>query len=315
MKKAYTEARDAIFEELFNIATKDKNVILMTVDTGAFLFGKFKEALPNQFLNVGIAEQNAVSVAAGLAMTKKRVFLFGISNFVTLRCFEQIKIDICCHDLPVTIIGMGTGYVYPKDGPTHHMTDIISLTRTLPGMTIWSPSDFATIAAGVRFAYANEGPTYLYVDKGPFDVIYSEDADFSKGFSVLEKGDDLTIISSGIMVPQARRVAERLLAQGISIGIIDLYKIKPLNERDFMDAICDCKHIVTLEENTIVGGIGSLVCEVVAENNLSIPVNRFGIQDTYHCDIGDREMLRFLDGIDVNNVSQKIIKWLESRSK
>jgi transketolase len=299
---------------LFNIATKDKNVILMTVDTGAFLFGKFKEALPNQFLNVGIAEQNAVSVAAGLALTKKRVFLFGISNFVTLRCFEQIKIDVCCHDLPVTIIGMGTGYVYPKDGPTHHMTDIISLTRTLPGMTVWSPSDYATIAAGVQLAYANDGPTYLYVDKGPFDVLYDNTANFSRGFSVLQKGLDLTIVATGIMVPQARRVAEALATQGISIGVIDLYRIKPLNEGDFAEALRDCQRLVTLEENTVVGGIGSLVCEVVAENNLSLPVKRLGIQDIYHCEIGDREMLRSLDGIDVNSVSQKIIKWLESRS-
>jgi len=314
MKKAYTEARDAIFEELFNIAAKDKNVILMTVDTGAFLFGKFQQALPDQFLNVGIAEQNAVSVAAGLGLTGKRVFLFGISNFVTLRCFEQIKIDVCCHDLPVTIIGMGTGYVYPKDGPTHHMTDIISLTRTLPGMTVWSPSDYATIAAGVQFAYTNNGPTYLYVDKGPFDVLYDEDADFSTGFSVLQKGRDLTIVASGIMVLQARRVAAELSAQDISIGIVDLYRIKPLNEVDFTEALRGCRRIITLEENTVVGGIGSLVCEVVAENNLSIPVKRFGIQDTYHCEIGDREMLRFLDGMDVNSVSQKIIKWLGSRS-
>lgn len=314
MKTAYTEARDAIFEELFNIATKDKNVILMTVDTGAFLFGKFKEALPDQFLNVGIAEQNAVSVATGLALMKKRVFLFGISNFVTLRCFEQLKIDVCCHDLPVTIIGMGTGYVYPKDGPTHHMTDIISLTRTLPGMTVWSPSDYATIAAGVQLAYTNDGPTYLYVDKGPFDVLYADDADFSKGFSVLQKGIDLTIVATGIMVPQARRVAEALVGQGISVGIIDLYRIKPLNEVDFTEALRDCRRIVTLEENTIVGGIGSLVCEVVAENNLSISVKRFGIQDTYHCEIGDREMLRSLDGMDVNSMVKNINKSLKSHS-
>jgi transketolase len=312
MTRVYTEARDACFEELFDIASCDKDVVLLTVDTGAFAFKRFRQELPDQFFNVGIAEQNAMSVAAGLALGGKRVYVFGISNFVTLRCFEQLKIDICCMDLPVTVIGMGTGYVYPKDGPTHHMTDILSLVRTLPGLTVWSPSDYAMIAAAVRSAYHAAGPTYLYVDKGPFDSIYAPDADFSEGLTVLRSGRDVTLVATGIMVPHAMRAAQRLAERGIDASVIDLYRIKPLNEQGLRDRLAASGRVVTMEENTIVGGLGGLVCEVVAEHGLHTQVKRIGIRDTYRCEIGDRESMRSLDGMDLDGVTETIGRWLSA---
>ena len=195
MSSQILEARDAVFLELMKIAKQDRDVILITVDTGAFLFKEFKSTLPNQFFNVGIAEQNAVSVSAGLALAGKKPFLFGISNFVVLRCFEQIKIDVCSMGLPVTIIGMGTGYVYPKDGPTHHMTDVLSLARTLPGMTVWSPSDFAAITGATRLAYASGGPNLIYMDKGPFIPLSDDSTDFTAGVRVVRQGADITLVS------------------------------------------------------------------------------------------------------------------------
>lgn len=310
MTRVYTEARDACFEELFDIASRDKDVVLLTVDTGAFAFKRFRRELPDQFFNVGIAEQNVMSVAAGLALGGKRVYVFGISNFVTLRCFEQLKIDICCMELPVTVVGMGTGYVYPKDGPTHHMTDILSLVRTLPGLTVWSASDYSMIAAAVRSAYRAEGPTYLYMDKGPFDSIYAPDADFSEGMTLLKSGRDVTLVATGIMVPQAMRAADRLAEKGIDAAVIDLYRIKPLNEQRLRELLADSDRVVTMEENTIVGGLGGLVCEVVAEHGLAAQVKRIGIRDTYRCEIGDRENMRSLDGMDLNSITETVCQWL-----
>jgi transketolase len=310
MTRMYTEARDACFEELFDIASRDRDVVLLTVDTGAFAFKRFRQELPDQFFNVGIAEQNAMSVAAGLALGGKKVFVFGISNFVTLRCFEQLKIDICCMELPVTVIGMGTGYVYPKDGPTHHMTDILSLVRTLPGLTIWSPSDYSMIAAAVRSAYRGPGPTYLYMDKGPFDSMYAPEADFSEGLTLLRTGRNVTLVATGIMVPQAMRVADRLAQKGVDAGIVDLYRIKPLNEPRLRDLLATSRRIVTMEENTIVGGLGGLVCEVVAEYGLQTKVKRIGIQDTYRCEVGSREDIRALEGMDLEGATEIIGRWL-----
>lgn len=311
MTRAYTEARDACFEELFEIASRDKDVILLTADTGAFAFQRFRAELPDQFFNVGIAEQNAMTVAAGLALSGKRVFVFGISNFVTLRCFEQIKLDICCMDLPVTIIGMGTGYVYPKDGPTHHMTDILSLVRTLPGLTVWSPSDYSIIAAAIRSAYRADGPTYLYMDKGPFDATYAPDADFGDGLAVLRSGRDVTFVATGVMVAQAMRAATRLAERGIEAGVIDLYRIKPLNVSLLERALAGSRRVVTIEENSIIGGLGSLVCETVAEAGLPAKVKRLGIQDIYRCDISDREGMRALDGLDLEGVERAVCRWMD----
>jgi transketolase len=249
-----------------------------------------------------------MSVAAGLAMSGKRVFVFGISNFVTLRCFEQLKIDICCMELPVTVIGMGTGYVYPKDGPTHHMTDVLSLVRTLPGLTVWSPSDCAVIAAAVRSAHRAAGPTYIYMDKGPFDSVYAADADFSPGLTVLKPGEDVTLVATGIMVPQAMRAAARLAARGVDAAIVDLYRIKPLNVPLLRRVLAGSRRIVTIEENTVVGGLGSLVCEVVAEHGCAATVKRIGIRDTYRCQIGDRESMRALEGLDLEGIVATVLQ-------
>jgi transketolase len=144
--KTYTDTRDAIFEELYDIAVNDSNVMLISADTGAMKFADFEKNIPNQFFNVGIAEQNAMTIAAGLTHVGKKVFVFGISNFVALRCFEQVRIDVCGMKCPVVILGMGAGYTYAQDGLTHHMTEDIGAINTLPGMTIWSPSDYGMTA-------------------------------------------------------------------------------------------------------------------------------------------------------------------------
>ncbi len=159
MSKVYNNSRDAIFTELYEIALQDPNVILLAADTGAHMFKEFKKNIPKQFFYVGVAEQNAISVAAGLALTGKHVFIFGITNFVTLRCYEQIRVDLCCMKLPVTILGMATGYVYSSDGPTHHITEDVSAMRALPGMTIWCTSDYMMAASLVHLAYNTQRPS------------------------------------------------------------------------------------------------------------------------------------------------------------
>ncbi len=308
----YTDSRDAVFGELYDIALKDRNVILLMGDTGVQKFVDFKKNLPNQFFNVGIAEQNMMSVASGLALAGKHVFVFGISNFITLRCFEQIKIDICSMNLPVTILGMGTGYGYSSDGFTHHVTEDVSVMRVLPNMTIWSPSDCAMMAQVVHLAYKKSSPSYIRIDKGSFPDIYGNGSqDFTDGLAVLESGKDLTIIATSIMVGQALIVADELAKYGVHAGVVDLYRLKPVNKALLVKSVENSKRIVTLEEHTVMGGLGSIVCETLADCGVSKPVKRFGIDDKSRSEIGSREWLRKLDGLDIPSVSKAILEWIK----
>jgi len=312
MSKTYNDTRDATFEELYEIALRDRNVVVLSADTGALMFKEFKKSISKQFFNVGVAEQNAISVAAGLALTGKHVFVFGISSFVTFRCYEQIRIDICCMELPVTILGMGTGYTYSSDGPTHHMTEDVSIMRALPGMTIWCPSDYMMTAQVVHLAYKTPGPSYIRIDKGPFTHIYdNSDHNFGDGLAVLKVGEDLTIVATGIMVSQALELADELGKNGIQAGVVDLYRLKPVDKRLLIDAVMASKRIVTLEEHTVLGGLGSIVLEILADNGILMPVKVFGIPDKYRDEVGSRKMLRSLDGLDVPGISKTILEWMQ----
>lgn len=288
------------------------------------MFKDFKKSMPEQIYNVGIAEQNTISVAAGLSLAGKKVFVFAIADFITLRCFEQIKIDICSMNLPVVIIGMGTGYMYSEDGPTHHMVDDISLMRALPGMTIWNVSDYTMAAVATHLAYENKGPSYLRFDRG-YNPKYTYETNFNNGLSVLKKGvrfelqnkivpelrvKELMIISTGVMVDQALKISVELDEMGISNGVIDLYRLKPLNEESFLNSIADATRIVTIEEHTIFGGIGSIVCETMAKHDILKPIKIIGIPDVLRSEIGDRETMRSFDKIDTKSIVVRIKEWI-----
>lgn len=312
MSSVYDDTRDATFCELYKIAIADPNVIVLSADTGAMMFKEFAKNIPDQFYNVGIAEQNAISVAAGLALAGKHVFVFGISNFVTLRCFEQIKVDLCCMQLPVTILGMGTGYSYSSDGPTHHMIEDMSIMRSLPGMTIWCPSDCTMTAELVHLAYHTDTPSYIRTDKGPLTHIYDNvEHNFEDGFAVLKEGKDLTIVATGIMTSRALSIVDELEKQQIDAGLVDLYRIKPVNTVKLIEILKSSTRIVTLEENTVIGGIGSIVREILADNEIFVPVKVFGIPDKYTMEVGSRDMLCSLDGIDVSTVSGTVLEWVQ----
>ena len=308
--KAYTDPRDATFAELFEIACSNPDVILLTADTGAFIFKDFQKEIPDQFYNVGIAEQNAMSVAAGLALTGKSVFVFGISSFVTYRCYEQIKIDIVSMHLPVTILGMGTGYGYASDGPTHHVTQDISIMRSLPGMTIWSPSDCTMTAAAVHLAYESRSPNYIRIDKGPFIPLYSpEKFDFSPGLAEVLPGKDLAILATAPMVTQALKAVELLKQKNIQAGVVDVYRLKPANEKLITEIIQKYPAVVTLEEHTLPGGFGGMIAEIICDHGICKPMLRLGIPDTTRLELGSREFVREIEHLHLNGVVDSIVDW------
>lgn len=308
-KSKSEDIRDAFFDTLYGIAKDDSNVLFLTADMGAFSLGKFKRDLRSQYINMGVAEQNLISVAAGLSLGGKKVFLYGIAPFVTMRCYEQIKVDLGGMRLPVTIIGTGPGVAYSSDGLTHHAIQDISIMRAIPGMVIFNPSEYSMAAEVARVAYQSRSPVYVRLDKGKLPKLYS-DNDFSQGLKLLKKGSDILIIATGIMVHQALDIAEKLSRYSISAGVIDLYRIKPLNEKLLLSLVNKSKKIVTIEEHSVVGGIGSAICELLADKGLSVPLKRIGIVDRHCVGYGDREWIHAEYGLDRNNVIKVIKGWL-----
>jgi len=276
-------------------------------DMGAFSLVKFKKDFPSQFINVGIAEQNMVSVAAGLALAGRKVFIYTIIPFITQRCYEQVKIDLCSMNLPVTILGVGPGLTYGNDGPTHHGTQDIAIMRALPEITILNPSDAIMAAASINIGYKNSGPTYIRIDKGKIPEIYNQDSDFQDGLAELEDGSDLTIIATGIMTHQALKAAQELNNRGLSTGVVDLYRIKPLNKEKLLKIIDNSKRLVTLEENSIVGGIGSAISEFLTDNGKIIPLKRIALPDTHCFESGDRNSLLAFYNLNIDGIIKTIL--------
>jgi transketolase len=309
------EFRDILFGEINRIAAEDGRVIVLTADMGATELDKFKESFRERYINVGIAEQSGISIAAGLALGGKIVFVYGIIPFITLRCLEQIKVDLCIMKLPVTIIGIGAGSAYGADGPTHHAIEDIAVMRALPEMTIFSPSDPVSVEQIVRIVYAIPGPKYIRLDKGSYPSIHKVEHDFSVGLAVQRKGEDVTIISTGTLVHKALAVSDELAKHAISSSVVDLYRIKPVNDRCLLRVIEGSKLVVTLEDHSIIGGIGSIISEVLADNHVSVPVKRIGINDQYSFRYGNKEWLHSLYGLDVNTVTKVIYENLMELQK
>ncbi|MHA1469766.1 MAG: transketolase family protein, partial [Candidatus Asgardarchaeia archaeon] len=193
------DLRDAFFDRLYDLVKDDDNFYFLTADMWAFSLSKFKEKLGRRFINVGVAEQNMISVAAGLAKAGKKVCVYTITPFVTERCFEQIKIDLCCMNLPVTIIGIGAGLTFSNDGPTHHSLNDIAIMRTLPNLTIYSPSGPVMNSYVAQKAYENDGPTYIRLDKGDYSPLPEYD-----NFIFPEPNKDSVPFSLGICGPYGK---------------------------------------------------------------------------------------------------------------
>jgi transketolase len=309
-KSTAPDVRDAIFNELCAIAAKDRRVMLLTDDQGAFGLDRFKQAAVSQYLNVGIAEQNLISVAAGLALGGKIPFVYGITPFMAMRCFEQIKVDLCCMKLPVTILGSGTGYSYASDGPTHHATQDVAILRTIPDITIYSPSDAETSAACVRLAYESGFPNYIRFERGVWPSLCDDFHDFKKGIRALRKGCDILIVSTGTMVYRTMRLAEILSEHSVSAGVLEVYRIKPFPADELLKYINTAKRIVTLEENSLIGGVGSMVAELLVDSGCPKPMKRLATPDQHVYLYGPREWILDHQGMDYNNMTSKILDWL-----
>ncbi|MEE1186600.1 MAG: transketolase family protein [Acutalibacteraceae bacterium] len=279
IKKA---TREGYAAGLLKLGETNKDILVFDADLAAATkTGAFKKAHPENFYDCGIAEQNMMSIAAGVASTGKTVFASSFAMFASGRAYEQVRNSIGYPHLNVKIGATHGGISVGEDGASHQCNEDIALMRTIPGMTVINPADAVEAEKAVVAAAEIDGPVYLRFGRLAVPVIFDDDYKFEIGKAVtLTQGDDVAIIATGLMVERALTAAEELKKEGINARVINMATIKPLDNEAVLKAAKECKAIVTCEEHSVIGGLGSAVCDLLAEN-LPTPVKMVGVRDVF----------------------------------
>lgn len=307
--------RVAFIETLEALAKKDKNIFLLNGDLGFSVLENFTKKFPTRSLNMGVAEANMIGAAAGLAMSGKMVFVYSIIPFVTARVFEQIRNDIGLQRANVKIVGVGSGFTYGQLGPTHHSLEDIALMRLVPGMTVFAPGDPWETRCVTRAAAKIRGPVYLRIGKKGEPQVHTRIPAFRVGRGILLKnGKDITLAATGNMLAGAVEVARLLEARDIHARLLSLPTIKPLDTKIIIDAARITKAFFTLEEHSVIGGLGSAIAEVLLESKHPPSIfHRFGVHDVFTIQSGSQEYLRTLHGLNSQSIARVIQKFLTLR--
>ena len=296
--------RDAFFYRVFEHAKQYPNIVVLTSDFSAPSFDRFRTELPGQFINTGISEQNTLLVAAGLAHSGKNVFVTSIAPFISMRCFEQIRLYAADMNLSIKIAAVGAGFSYNTAGPTHHSVEDIALMRVLPNMRIFMPSCNSQVEAFAEWGATNASPAYMRLDRMSLQELYSGTFDDDgKGFRVLKPPGDLTLIASGYMLHTALQASDELLKSGVSAGVLDLYSV-PCDEAALLTVLRSSKCLITVEEHVSPGGFGAYLCEMLMDNSCLIPVKRLALDFSkgfYHR-YGTREEMHDACGIGIKQI-------------
>ncbi len=300
--------RAAYGETLVELGKKRDDFIVLDADLAAATqTGKFKKEFSERFYNCGIAEQNMVSIAAGIASTGKRVFCSTFAMFAAGRAFEQVRNSIGYPHLNVIIGASHAGISVGEDGATHQCNEDIALMRTIPGMTIINPADAIEAKLAVEAAIQHDGPVYLRLGRLPVPIVFNEDYKFEIGKGVkLKDGNDVTIIATGFMVGEALKAHDLLKDRGISARVINIATIKPLDKDIILNAAKETGAIVTAEEHSVIGGLGSAVAECLTEE-YPVPVVKLGVNDVFG---HSGPAVKLLDefGLRAKNIVEKALK-------
>ena len=300
--------RTAFIRTLTELAAKDPRVCLFVGDLGYSVIEEFAERFPDQFLNAGVAEQNMIGLAAGMSMTGKIVFTYSIGNFGTLRCLEQIRNDVCYHRANVKVVAVGGGLAYGNLGVTHHASEDVAILRSLPNMVVVAPGDPIEAGLATRALVAYDGPAYLRLGKAGEPLVHQDPPRFELGKAItLRDGSDLTLIASGSMLPTANAVAGTLAEKGLSVRLLSMHTIKPLDRDAVTAAATETKWIFTMEEHSVEGGLGGAVAEVLAElEPTHAPLKRIGLRPEFNKVVGDQKYLKAMHGLDEEGVMKTI---------
>ncbi len=303
--------RNAFAAAVTDLAAKDERVVLLSGDIGNRLFDKYKAAAPARFYNCGVAEQNMVTVAAGMALCGLRPIVYTITPFTTTRVFEQIRVDVCYHKAPVTIVGTGSGMSYASLGPTHHSVEDIAILRTLPGMTILAPADAAEVKAAIHAAVQLPGPCYIRIGKKGEPAVHREAPKFEIGKPIVVRdGTDVCLFAVGTMTAVALDAATRLSDNGVSARVVSFHTVKPLDETLVADTFARYKVVAAIEEHGRIGGLGSVLAEWLAARD-PYPSGRllsFGTPDAFFCASGSQEYARERLGLTATAIAERVMQ-------
>jgi transketolase len=282
--------RDAFFESLAELAARDERVWALTGDLGIGLFDPVAEAAPGRVMNLGIAEQALVGVAAGLSYAGKLPFAYSIAPFVTSRPHDQVRVDVAMAAANVKLVGVGGGMSYGYLGPTHHAIEDLALMRSMPNMTVLTPGDPEEARRATLAAAAIDGPVYLRLGKNGEPRLLDEIAPVGRANVVLE-GADVTLASTGAILAETLSAADLLAADGIDAMVLHYGTLKPFDGDALADAAAITGALVTVEEHSVNGGLGSAAAETLAERGAGATLRRIGLQDEFAFAVGSREHL------------------------
>ncbi len=303
--------RNAFTKTLTEEAKKNKEIFLLSGDLGYGAIEPFREAFPDRFLNLGVAEQNLAGFASGLALSGKIPVVYSIATFLTLRCYEQIRNDACYQNLNVKFVGVGEGLTYSQYGATHHSMEDIGLMRLLPNMTVLCPGDPLEVVGAVKAMLAHDGPCYLRIGNRGEPVLNKKNLKFKIGKgTVIRAGREAALVTTGNMLENTVKAADILKGKGILAQVISMPTIKPLDESLLLKTASDFKYIFTVEEHSKIGGLGSAAAELFSENRMknSFRFQRIAGPDAFQKTGGWLSYLRKKNGLSPEKIAAKVLE-------
>jgi len=310
--------RDVLLDRIWKAMASNTKIFFLSADFGSPVLDKIRADFPDRFVNVGIAEQNLINISAGLALEGYTVFAYAIAPFITMRCFEQIRVSLALlsevRPMNVNLVGVGAGFSYVMSGPTHQCYEDLTLMRALPNFQVLSPSDHVSAGSLFDVCIKNKKPKYLRLDAQVLPVVYEENApDMNVGFHVHLTGTKVCLIATGFMLHTALKVSKRLSEAGLGVGVVDLLDISNFDSEKFERIISKYAGIVSMEEGFRGrGGVDSMLFEFISRSNIDLKVLNIGVQGGYRFELGSREELHEQAGIGQNYVYENVTKFIKS---
>ncbi len=308
--------RNAFAAEITALGKSDPSIVLLSGDIGNKLFDNYKAAQADRFFNCGVAEQNMVGVAAGMALSGLRPVVYTINSFLIGRSFEQIRLDVCYHNLPVVLVGVGGGLGYASLGPTHHSLEDVAILKSLPNLTILCPADPVETRVMLREAVKQKGPVFIRIGKKGEEVMHKEPLSYKWGDAItITEGKDVCLLSTGVVLPLARDVAKKLSEKNITSRVVSVPMIKPLNEALLKSVFANFSAVVSVEEHFRIGGFGASVAEWLADQGpQKATFLRYGTADEFMHEASTLEYAREKLGLSEQKIISDIEKSLRRTS-